>query len=299
MPNLLEKLVAKGCIAPSAIPSQLVSSTQYMSIMGSVAYGVSSDFSDMDIYGFCIPEKSIIFPNLAGYIPGFSKNIPSFDQWQQHHIEDPEKGVTYDISIYNIVKYFSLVMENNPNMVDSLFTPQNCILQCSSIAQMVREERHIFLHKGSWHKFKGYAYSQLHKLKSKEPAQGKRKELIEKYGYDVKFAYHVIRLLDEVEQILTTGTLDLQRAKEQLKAIREGQWPLEDVFSYFSSKEKDLEVVYQNSTLPYSPNEKAITTLLFNCLEQYYGDLSNCLINVDKAEATLQKIAYTLKEAGY
>lgn len=137
--------------------------------MGSVAYGVSNTgVSDLDIYGFCIPEKSVIFPHLAGYIPGFGQQPEKFEQWSVHHIKDPEKGQEYDCCVYNIVKYFSLVMENNPNMVDSLFTPHNAILHCSPIAQMVRDERHIFLHKGAWHKFKGYAYSQMSKLKSKE-----------------------------------------------------------------------------------------------------------------------------------
>jgi hypothetical protein len=32
---------------------------------------------------------------------------------------------------------------------------------------MVRDARKMFLHKGSWHKFKGYAYSQISKMSVK------------------------------------------------------------------------------------------------------------------------------------
>jgi uncharacterized protein len=45
------------------------------------------------------------------------------------------------------------------------------------------------------------------KLKKRK---GKRREIIDKYGYDEKFAYHVVRLLNEAEQILTENDLDLQ-----------------------------------------------------------------------------------------
>ena len=58
-------------------------------------------------------------------------------------------------------------MENNPNMIDSLFTPDFCVLHISRIGVMVREQRKLFLHKGSWHKFKGYAYSNMHKANFK------------------------------------------------------------------------------------------------------------------------------------
>ncbi len=295
----VRRIIEKGLVHKNSVPRHFPDSIQYETIMGSVAYGVSSDTSDMDIYGFCIPEKQVIFPHLAGYIPGFGQQPEKFDQWMAHHIKDEEKDTEYDCCIYNIVKYFSLVMENNPNMVDSLFTPHNAILHCSPIAQMVRDERHIFLHKGSWHKFKGYAYSQMHKIRSKEEPQGKRKELIEQFGYDVKFAYHVVRLIDEIDQILNEETLDLQRNREKLKAIRRGEWKLEDIEEYFTRREKDLETAYANSKLPHSPDEKKIRQLLMNCLEHHYGNLSECVVNVDSATLALQEIATILRKSGH
>ena len=77
-------------------------------------------------------------------------------------------------------------------------------------------------------------------MRTKKP-EGKRIETIEKYGYDVKFAYHVVRLLDEVEQILTIGDLDITRDRERLKAIRSGEWEMERVEQHFENKERILE----------------------------------------------------------
>lgn len=140
-----------------------------------------------------MPPKEVLFPHLAGEISGFGTQSPRFEQFQQHHIVSPEKTKTYDITIYNIVKFFQLAMENNPNMVDAVFLPRRCILYSNQIYEIMRENRKLFLHKGCWHKFRGYAYSQIHKMKiGTNKANPVRQESIEKFGYDVKFGYHVV-----------------------------------------------------------------------------------------------------------
>lgn len=288
--SLAQRLVENGLIRP---PKWLPANVHYETITGSMAYGVSGDSSDWDVVGFCIPSKELIWPHLAGEIPGFGRQLKRFEQYQEHHVLDPHEaagqGRTYDLTLYSIVKFFQLCMENNPNMVDSLFTPQNCVLTCTRIGQRVREQRRIFLHKGCWHKFKGYAYSQLHAMASKKP-EGKRLELVEQHGFDVKYAYHTVRLLLEVEQILEEGDLDLQRHREQLKAIRRGDWTQEQIREYFTRREKDLEELYHRSPLPHSPDEGRIRQLLLECLEEHYGTLEGCLVAPDRARTALREI---------
>lgn len=282
MSSIVHKLEARKLIHP---PKFLSSNTIYEVLMGSVAYGVSSDTSDMDVYGICIPYKNEIFPHLKGEIPGFGRQKQKFEQFQQHHIKDEIPKKQYDITIYNIVKYFTLAMENNPNIVDSLFVPNSCVLYSNLIGQHIRENRKIFLHKGAFHKFKGYAYSQQSKIKTNKTTDSTRRELIDKYGYDVKYAYHLIRLTDEIEQILTLGDLDLQRAKEQMKSIRRGEWKEQDIYDWFTQKELQLERLYVDSSLPHSPDEGRIKSLLVECLEMHYGSLDKCIkldVRVDK-----------------
>ncbi len=290
MPSTVQRLTELELVRP---PSFIGSNTMYETMMGSVAYGVSSDTSDMDIYGFCIPPKANIFPHLAGEIFGFGRQIQRFEQWQQHHVFDKDalrgKGRMFDLSIYSIVKYFQLCMDNNPNMIDSLFTPQDCVLHITKIGNMVRDARRSFLHKGSWHKFKGYSYAQLHKMKSKNP-EGKRKELVEKFGYDVKFGYHVMRLLDEAEQIMVEADIDLRRNREQLKAIRRGDVPEADLVAMAAEKEKALERVYESSTLQHSPDEPKIKELLMQCLEEHYGSLNGVIVTDDRYANAIRAI---------
>lgn len=285
MSSIVLSLAKRGLIKPPSYATE----TQYEVLTGSISYGVSSDISDCDVVGFCIPSKEIIFPHLAGEILNFGKEKKRFDQYQQHHIDDKEGDRQYDITVYNIVRFFHLCMDNNPNMVDALFVPQRCVLHITKIGHMVRDHRREFLHKGAWHRFKGYAYSQLHKARTKNP-EGKRKFIVEKYGYDVKFAYHIVRLLDEVEQILSTGDLDLERCREHCKAIRAGEIPLAQIEEHFEQQSKLLEEVYLKSTLPYGPDEEKIKKLLLECLEEFYGSLDKCIIIQPNVELLIQEM---------
>lgn len=272
-------------------PAFLKNNVHYEVAMGSLAYGCNEDASDIDVYGFGIPPLDVIFPHLAGYIPGFDTKVNTFEQYQQHHIKDKEARKDYDLTIYSIVKYFKLVMDNNPNMIDSLFVPVDCILHCTGVGNMVREQRKLFLHKGSYHKFKGYAYSQLHKIEIKNPKEGTRRaELCEKFGYDVKFAYHVVRLLNESKQILEEGDLDLRRSKEMLKSIRRGDWSLEDIKGYFDRHEKALDAAYEKSTLPHRPDIDKIRMLLLQCLEESYGSLDSFIKKQTGSMALLNEL---------
>jgi len=162
--SYVKTLYSKSLIKP---PKFVVDGMQYEVMTGSIAYGVATDTSDIDIMGITIPPKNIVFPHLGGTIQGFGRQIQKFEQFQSHHIKDIDSKKEYDMAIYNIVKFFQLCMDNNPNILDSLFVPQRCVLFCTQIGNIIRENRRLFLHRGSWFKFKGYAFSQISKMRNK------------------------------------------------------------------------------------------------------------------------------------
>lgn len=134
----------------------------------------------------------------------------------------------------------------------------------------------------------------MHKLRTKAP-EGARQEPVQKYGYDVKFAYHVVRLLGEVEQLLVEGTMDLERNREQLKSIRRGEWSLEKLEDWVGSKESDLEAAYARSDLPSVPPTDTIKALLMECLESYFGSLPSGTVQESEAVKALRDIDRTLE----
>ncbi len=287
MSSVIERLRQQGLIKP---PTWLAGNVRYETVMGSNCYGVATDSSDWDMVGWCVPPKDMVFPHLAGVIQGFGRQIQKFVCYQKHHVYDPAAKRMYDLNCYNIVHYFHLCMDNNPNMIDSLFVPRDCIAHSSIIAEKVRENRHLFLHKGAWHRFKGYAYSQLHKMDNKKP-EGNRKAEVEKYGFSLKFAYHLVRLLGEIEQILGEHDIDLRRNREHLKAIRRGDVSEADIRKWAADKEHALEKLYTTSTLRDTPDQDVIKQLLLDCLEEHYGSLEGCVVTSNQPILALRNIA--------
>lgn len=286
MPSLTQKFSERGLFK---LPSWLhANAVHYETYAGSRSYGVENENSDYDVVGFAIPPLEIVFPHMAGKVYGYS-DFPEVKPFIAQHITD--NGKEYDFTIYSIVQFFALLKKCNPNMVANIFTPQNCVIHITRVGQMVRENRKLFIHKGVFHRMKAYAFSQLHKMDSKTPEEGsKRAKLREEHGFDSKFAYNLVRLCGECEQLLLTGEVDLQRDKEHLKAIRRGDVSEEEIRKWAAEKEPYLERLYQNSKLPEEADEEKIRALLIDCLQDHYGSLDKCIVNPDAAVVALKQI---------
>lgn len=287
-------------------PEWLAMNTIYETVMGSEAYGANlAQKSDQDIYAVTLPPKEIMFPYLGGKIFGFDKFEP-WNVWQQHHIKDTN-GSQFDLSVYSITNYFLLCYENNPNMVDSLFTPIDCVRKLSKAGELMRDNRQIFLSKLCFNKFRGYAFSQMDKIKviSTDDNEVSFLDLYKTVKHssrlartrervDWKFVYHVVRLLLECEQILADGDLKLRRDGAFLKQIRQGVMTLDELFVWVGKQEGYLETLHKESSLPNLPDKNAVRELLIKCIELVYEDFDTIVYiptnEIDKALNDIRRI---------
>ena len=292
---LIDELRTKGLIHP---PTFLPNGVCLLVQMGSEAYGCSSNDSDVDLYGVCIPPKDDVFPHLRGEIRGFGEQHKPFEVWQKHHVLDKDNQVSYDLVVYSITRFVQLCMDSNPNMIDALFVPQRCVRYCSAIGGILRDNRKLFLSKRCWPKFRGYAFSQLHKMGGTHRG-GKRKQLVEEFGFDVKFGYHAVRLACEVRQLLMTHDLCLDQDRELLKSIRRGEWTEQRVRDFFEQQSPLLEEAYHNSTLPDNPDEGAIRAVLLRCLEEHYGSLQGVVETERDALLALKQIQSVIENSAH
>jgi predicted nucleotidyltransferase len=101
-------------------------------------------------------------------------------------------------------------------------------------------------------------------LKSNPNMGEKRKAMVRKYQYDVKNAAHLIRLLRMGTEFLRTGRLQVFRTAdaEELKAIKQGGWMLEQVKAEADRLFADMEEARAQSPLPPKPDETAADALL-------------------------------------
>jgi predicted nucleotidyltransferase len=103
-----------------------------------------------------------------------------------------------------------------------------------------------------------------------------RSALEEKYGYDTKHAYHLVRLIRMCREVLTTGKVIVKRPdREELLAIRNGAWPYEKLIEFAESEDKALQEVYQTSTaLPKTPDKDKLDRLCIELVERSLSRMS-------------------------
>ncbi len=130
-------------------------------VSGSVAYGLNTSNSDTDVRGvFIQPHK----------------------QFYSLSFEEQLNDAKNDIVYYELRKLFDLLLRNNPNMLELLAVPDDCILYKHAIVNRLKPE--IFLSKLCYKSFAGYAQMQLQKArglnkKIVNPMEKERKGLLD------------------------------------------------------------------------------------------------------------------------
>ena len=104
----------------------------------------------------------------------------------------------------------------------------------------------------------------------KENRNKDRATLEEKYGYDTKHAYHLVRLIRMCREILTTGKVIVKRPdREELLAIRNGAWTYEELIDFAEREEQELNVIYETcNVLPNKPDREKLDQLCIKLVEK-------------------------------
>jgi predicted nucleotidyltransferase len=119
--------------------------TIFKTLTGSRVYGTSNEDSDYDYRGVCIPPER--------YWLGYASR---FDQHEQ-------RGE--DSVIFGFSKFLHLAAQNNPNIIELLYIPEKYWEVSSPYWLQLIEHRDWFLSKKCYHTYRGYAASQLRRLR--------------------------------------------------------------------------------------------------------------------------------------
>jgi hypothetical protein len=110
------------------------------------------------------------------------------------------------------------------------------------------------------------------KVKERLSKVGNREELYTKYGYDVKFGMHLVRLMMEGKELLLTGKLEYPLVgRDMLMDIRTGKWTREDIIKYSEQLEAEIEALETVSDLPSKPRYDEIEKLLIGMVEDHWS----------------------------
>lgn len=250
--------------------------------VGSTVHGCSIDGSDdIDHMGVCIEPPH--------YVVGLGK----FEQWiyrdalERQRVEialHPELAHTLtgqpksmpgdlDLIVYSLRKWCRMALKGNPTVLMLLYSPK--IISSLPIGEELRKNAPAFVSKRVGRAFIGYMRQQRGKLLGERGGKDvNRPELVEKFGFDTKFAYHMLRLGYQGLEFMTTGAIELPMpvvVRDRMIAVRQGKFTLAEVEEESFDLEAKLEHAINVSGLPEVPAEMIVDQFIMDAYQEHWG----------------------------
>jgi uncharacterized protein len=163
-----------------------------------------------------------------------------------------------DLTIYSLRKWVRLALKGNPTILLLLFTPEDQLVHIDDLGAELRALTPAIVSRRVQGPFLGYLQAQKQRLTG-ERGQKRvhRPELEEMYGFDTKYAMHMLRLGVQGIELLTTGRLSLQMRepdRSYLRAVRLGKVSQKECLARAGELEQELSDLATTSPLPEEPD---------------------------------------------
>ena len=226
--------------------------------VGSEAHGLNlPGTDDHDEMGVCIEdvEDAICEPVFEQFI------YRSAAEREQKH-DAPSQPGDLDLTIYSLRKYLRLALQGNPTVLTLLFTKN--VVRGDARGMRLQEMAPHIISRAAGKRYLGYLESQrMRLLGEKGQKKVNRPELEEKYGYDTKYAMHMLRLGVQGIELLTTGRITFpmpEGSRKWIRSVREGKVPLDEVLSTTGLYEREIKDLLDTSPLPEHPNTELVNS---------------------------------------
>lgn len=130
---------------------------------GSIAYGLDTPESDIDIRGIVMPSVSDLLG--VGYLYNDEEKSNKRLIFGKEGFEQVT-DIPTDTTIYALNKIIGLLYKSNPNTIEILGGHPDSYTMVSKYGQMLLDNKEIFLSKLAYGSFAGYARAQFQRLKN-------------------------------------------------------------------------------------------------------------------------------------
>jgi len=205
----------------------------YQCVIGSRAYGLSNEDSDVDRRGIYLPKAQ--------------------DHWSLFGVPEQLECESTQEAYWEYQKFLILALKANPNALECLYSP--LVERQEPAVKPLLENRHIFLSQLVYQTFSGYVTSQFKKLQTDIRNQGQ---------INWKHAMHLIRLLICGTEILKNQhvAVDVVQHREMLLQIRRGQTRWDQVDELRKTLQKQFDRAFSTTSLPERPDYAQANELL-------------------------------------
>jgi hypothetical protein len=241
--------------------------------VGSGLHGISvHGTDDRDEMGVCIEP------------PLYVIGLREFELYEHHTAWEREGGLRnrsghgdLDENVYSLRKFMRLAMNGNPSIITLFFVPEAEIVSVDAFGRELLAQVPNVISREAAARYYGYLHAQRRGLLS-HSGKGRdvtRPELIQRYGFDTKFAGHMIRLGMQGVELLETGRLTLPMPLWQadlIKEIRTGKHSMQDCLDMAERLEERLRELKNTSSLREHPDRYRVNRWLIDAYRRSWLD---------------------------
>ena len=236
--------------------------------VGSTALGINlPGAADFDMMGVAVETPD----SILSISPSFEQSITRTAE-ERDGKNAPSKPGDTDIVIYSLRKFARLAARGNPSILLLLFAP---IITADMWGLCLREHKEIFISREAGQSFLGYLRAQKERLLGERGGMKvTRSEIVAKYGYDVKYAAHAIRLGYQGHELLSTGNMTVpipEPMRSFLLRVRNGIFSLRVIVAEIEHWENQLLKDMKQAELPPHAHTEKINDLLFRIHGEVWG----------------------------
>jgi hypothetical protein len=212
--------------------------------------------------------------------PEYVIGLRRFEQYEYHTAWERPGGLRnrsghgdLDETVYSARKWMRLALNGNPTVLLPLFVPESEIVTINDLGRELRGLAPAIISRQAGERFAGYLHAQRRGMLSRE-GKGRdvtRPDLVARYGWDVKYGGHMVRLGYQGIELLETGRITLPMPEPQLsrvRAIRTGQVPMAEALHIAAQCEARLRELIDSSPLRAEPDRDAADAWLVSAYQR-------------------------------
>jgi predicted nucleotidyltransferase len=227
----------QGEIADSEIAAartNLYDRVIYRCVIGSQAYGVAGEESDVDRRGIYLPPAEL--------------------QWSLFRVPEQLENDATQEAYWELQKFLVMALKANPNVLECLYSP--LVERATRLAEELLQMRSCFLSRLVYQTYNGYVTSQFKKMQADLRNQGRVKW---------KHVMHLLRLLLSGIETLQSGSVSVrvdEQHRERLLAIRRGEVAWEETEKWRLALHREFDQAFAQSKLPERPDYERANAFL-------------------------------------
>lgn len=234
---------------------------EFITLVGSHLYGLTTPQSDKDFKGFGFES--------IDHILGL-KNTEQ-QEYKTPGIEDGPNKI--EGTIFTVKRYLQLCLTSNPTVIEIAFANDQYHLYSSDLGRKIcKFVRENLLTKALFKPYSAYHMAQIRKLQSMNRT-GKRAEMVEEHGYDLKFAMHAYRLARQCTIVMKEGTLRPTLDPEDVKVCMDlrtgGIYDKDAALKLLEDVDKEMYSAYSISTIKESPDFNTVNDFCVSLYREY------------------------------